>query len=176
VWQQICALTGLPPVYSHQSKELLLSKSISHKTKTVQRRNTSRCTKPRPKILEAGRDPREKTAHGSPRSRADRKKAGRDPSVHARAGHYLQLRNLLPRFRCPCPDQTGHPRPLLPCMDRAGCGRCTRSSPGHRVRARDFPRALGLLAPRGVPVLPRHGHRACRAFPRWVGDAGEIRR
>ena len=26
--------------------------------------------------------------------------------------------------------------------------------PGHRVRVRDLPRALGLPAPRGVPVLP----------------------
>ena len=58
-------------------------------------------------------------------------------------------------------------------MDRAGGSRCTRSTPGRRVRARDLPRALGLPAPRGVPVLPSHRHRACRARSRWVGDAGE---
>ena len=44
-WQQICALTGLLPIYSQQIKELWLSKSIRYKTKNVQQRNTGHCIK-----------------------------------------------------------------------------------------------------------------------------------
>ncbi len=53
--------------------------------------------------MEAGHDPREKTAHGSPRGRADREEAGRDPAVHVQPG-------MICNFVIYCPGIVAHVR------------------------------------------------------------------